>query len=54
MSQSKEDCKVLKKKNISINITEIILIKNLNKNHYSLILLGKNATKQKKINNHGF
>lgn len=36
------------KKNISRNITEIILIKNLNKNHYSLILLGKNATKQKK------
>lgn len=32
-------------KNISRNITEIILIKNPNKNHYLLILLGKNATK---------
>lgn len=34
---------ILKKK--LRNITEPILIKNLNKNHYSLILLGKNATK---------
>lgn len=39
-------------KTISRNITETILIKNLKKNHYSLILLGKNA--KKKINNYGF